>query len=153
VYAALGEAGFKVEKGGLMSILRRSWGSFLVAGVALTLLVPVARAADQDLFAWLGGSHSYPSATGNAEYGRDATGRELEVTIRNIMPLAGRRIAVSASGRRVGTMLVSRAGRAHREWKSERGQYVPAALVRSLLSVRTATGVLIVSGRFHVDTD
>jgi hypothetical protein len=82
-------------------------------------------AEDTDYFAWLHGSARYPSAHGSSEYERDGVAREVEVTIRGISQLAGKRITVFVNRTRVGTMRVSPRGRAHKQWKTERGQAVP----------------------------
>lgn len=57
-----------------------------------------------------------------------------------------------SSGSKVGTMRVSSAGRAHREWSTDRGQAVPGATARSTVKVRTGGGTLIASGRYRLDT-
>ena len=133
-------------------MLGRPVGRVAVAGaLAFALAAPAASAADTDLFTWLSGTRAFPRAAGNAEYERSATDRELEVTVSNVKRLAGKRIVVYVSRVKVGTMVVSRAGRAHREWKSERGQHVPYASAGSLLRVRPPGGGLIVSGRFRID--
>lgn len=134
-----------------MRVVSRSWGLGLVGACVFALGIPVANAAKLDLFTSLSGSSAYPRAIGNAEYERSATDRELKVTVRNVARLAGKQIVVSVNGRKVGMMLVTRAGRAHREWKSEHGQYVPVASVKSSLWVHTTAGRLIVSGRLRVD--
>ena len=122
------------------------------AFVGVVLPGPVT-AAEVDLVAGLDGSSSYSAATGRSEYESDSSGREVEVTVTHISRLAGKRVTVFVSGRKVGTMLVSSTGRAHREWDTEDGQFVPVTSVGDTVKVRTAVGVLVASGRYHVERD
>lgn len=132
-----------------------TWAAGLAtaAVMGLTLLAPAvpagAATSEVDFHARLHGTSAFPSAFGHSEYGRTARHRDVEVTVNNLPArLRGHRVTVFVSGRRVGTMLVNRAGHASREWKTEHGQFVPFARAGSLCRVRTSAGTLIVSGRY-----
>jgi len=126
---------------------------FSVALLASIAVPSSALAAETDLIAHLNGSSVYPAASGRSEYESDSDGRDLEVTVTNVIRLAGKRVTVYVSTHKVGTMLVSSTGRAHREWDTERGQAVPAASVGSPVKVRTSSGTLVVLGKYHLDPD
>ena len=122
------------------------------AFIGVVLPGPVA-AAEVDLAASLNGSSSYSAASGRSEYESDSNGRDVEVTVTHISRLSGKRVTVVVGGHTVGTMLVSSTGRAHREWDTEHGQFVPVTSVGDRVKVRTAGGVLVASGRYHVEAD
>ena len=106
-------------------------------------------ATEVELAASLSGSHSFPGAHGRSEYDRNGTNRDVEVTVLGITRLAGHRVTVFVAGKKVGTMLVSPAGTAHRDWETQRGQFVPFASAGSTVKVRTASGTLVASGTYH----
>jgi hypothetical protein len=142
-----------------MRLLRWSAGLGTAAMTGLTLLAPAVSASaatsgDPEFNARLHGSVAFRHAFGHSEYERTARHREVEVTVNNLPArLRGHRVTVFVAGRRVGTMLVNRAGHASREWKTERGQFVPLAGSGSPCRVRTSSGTLIVSGRYVLDRD
>ncbi len=126
----------------------------------LAVLVPAVSASaaaggsDPDFFARLHGTTAFSSARGHSDYERTATHRDVEVTVNNLPArLRGRRVTVFISGKKVGTMLVNSVGHASREWQTEHGQFVPFAGTGSLCRVRTASGALIVSGRYVRESD
>jgi hypothetical protein len=131
-----------------MRPMRWLMGLVILSAITFTVLAPGAQAAEIDLRASLHGSTAFTRATGFSEYDRSSTGREVEVTVRNIGGLAGHSVTVYVSGDRVGTMLVSSAGVAHRQWDTERGQFVPFASAGDSVKVRTAGGTLVASGRY-----
>jgi hypothetical protein len=117
-------------------------------------LAAIARAdSGIDLSARLHHSATSSNATGYSEYDRDATGREVEVTVRHIRGLSGHRVIVYVNYQRVGTMFVNRYGVAHREWDTDRGQFVPFAASGDPIRVRTAGGRLVASGWYHLELD
>ena len=124
-----------------------------VIALAAALSAPAQAAFETDYVTGLKAASQYPSARGDSQYDREGTKREVEVTVTGIRRLAGSRVAVSVSGTRVGTMRVSSAGRAHREWSTSHGQFVPSAGAGSAVKVRTSGGTLIASGRYRVDRD
>jgi hypothetical protein len=129
--------------------LRKHLLGILAMVVAVLTLAPMAaQAVDVDLFVRLHGSPAYPTASGWSEYEHDATGREVEATLTNVKSLAGQRVTVIVNFKKVGTMLVSSTGRAHREWDTEHGDFVPLATVGSPVRIRTSAGTLIVSGKY-----
>ncbi|HZC52083.1 MAG TPA: hypothetical protein VE441_06260 [Mycobacterium sp.] len=69
-------------------------------------------------------SKAFTNATGHSDYER-GNGREVEVTVRHIARLAGKRVTVYVNYKKVGTMPVNSSGVAHREWDTERGQIRP----------------------------
>ena len=117
------------------------------------LAVPTQAAADTDFFSYLRAASQYASARGDSEYEREGARREVEVTVTGIRSLAGKRVTVLVAGRRVGTMVVSSSGRAHRQWKTANQQSVPFAGAGSAVQVRTAGGKLIASGRYERERD
>lgn len=129
----------------------------LLAGLATAAAIVAAGgvapaasvAAEVDLHAVLSHSTAFPNATGHSDYERGSAGREVEVTVRHIAKLAGKRVTVYVNYKKVGTMLVNGYGVAHREWDTDRGQYVPYAAAGDPVRVRTASGTLIASGTYH----
>jgi hypothetical protein len=136
-----------------MRALRRLAVTTVLAALGVVTAAPVAYAAEVDLFARLGGSAAFPNATGHSEYERTAIAREVEVTVTHIAKLAGKRVTVFVNGKKVGTMLVSSTGRAHREWDTERGQFVPFASAGDPIKVRKADGTLVARGIYRRETD
>ena len=112
-----------------------------------------AGVGETDLDAHLSSGRHYPAAHGHSEYERAGARREADVTVSGIPGLEGRRVVVFISRTRVGTMRVSSTGRAHREWKTSRGQSVPFAATGSPVRVRTRGGTLIASGRYRLEVD
>lgn len=123
------------------------------AAFAAVVIPGPAAAAEIDLAARLHGSSSYSAAYGHSEYESDSNGREVEVTVNHISSLSGKRVTVLVGGHKVGTILVSSTGRAHREWDTDNGQSVPVASVGTTVKVRTANGTLVVSGKYHVEAE
>jgi hypothetical protein len=137
-----------------MHPIRWPAGLATAAVMGLAVLAPAVSASaassgDPEFNARLHGTSAFPNARGHSEYERNARHREVEVTVNNLPArLRGHRVTVFVSRKKVGTMLVNRAGHASREWKTERGQFVPFAGAGSLCRVRTSSGGLIVSGRY-----
>lgn len=136
-----------------MHLVKWSAGLATAAVMGLTVITPAVSAnaatGDPDFFARLQGSTAFPNARGHSEYERTATHREVEVTVNNLPArLRGHRVTVFVNLKKVGTMLVNSSGHASREWSTERGQSVPFAGAGSPCRVRTASGTLIVSGKY-----
>ena len=74
--------------------------------------------------------------------------QEFEVELENARALKGTTVRVFANGQQVGTMRVSRLGRASLNLNSDRGQAVPNIHAGSSVQIKTSSGVLIVSGSF-----
>jgi hypothetical protein len=125
-------------------------GLLTAAAIGSAGLAPAANAATEiDLHSVLSHGKAFPNATGQSEYERGGGHREVEVTVRHIAKLAGKRVTVYVNYKKVGTMLVNQYGTAHREWDTNRGQYVPYASAGNPIRVRTATGTLVASGTYH----
>jgi hypothetical protein len=137
-----------------MHLIKWSAALATAAVTGITLVVPAAAAgaatgSDPEFNARLHGSSAFPNARGHSEYERTSTHREVEVTVNNLPGrLRGHRVTVYVNLKKVGTMLVNSSGHASREWNTERGQFVPWAGAGSPCRVRTASGTLIVSGRY-----
>ena len=99
-------------------------GAVLIAGTMGT--APASADHEVDLFTRLHHSNSFPNAAGSAEYERDSTGRELEVTVTNVKRLADRYVYVYVHGNKVGRIHVATSGWAHREWDTNHGDTFPA---------------------------
>ena len=117
------------------------------------LFVSVAQAAEIDLFARLAGSSAFPNATGTSEYDRGAEGRDVEITVRHIAKLAGKRVTFYVAGHKIGTAIVRSTGVAHIERDTEHGQYVPKASAGKGVSARTVGGTVIARGIYHAEVD
>jgi hypothetical protein len=131
-----------------MRILRSVVGVIAVSTALTCSFATAAQAAEVDLHARLSGSSAFSTATGSSDYERGSGGREVEVTVRNIAGLAGKRVGVFVAGAKVGTMRVRSTGVAHREWDTEHGDAVPFASAGDRVKVKTASGTLIASGTF-----
>lgn len=132
--------------------MQRLAAASVVAVLAAGMAVPALAATETDYFTFLTPTKQYPKAGGDSVYERDGH-REVEVTVTGVSALKGHRVTVFVNGHRVGTMAVSERGRAHREWDTEHDQAVPGAGAGSPVRVRTATGALIVSGRYAREAD
>jgi hypothetical protein len=131
-----------------MRFVRWVVGVAVVSTMVLSSLAPAAQAVEVGLHARLRGSSAFPKGSGFSEYERDSRGREVEVTVRNIRLLAGKRVTVYVAGRKVGTILVRSTGVAHREWDTEHGDRIPLASAGDRVKVRTAGGKLVASGKY-----
>lgn len=126
----------------------RGFLALLIASLAFAVFAPVAQGAEVDMKASLSGGSNYPKATGSSEYDRGNDGRDVEVTVRNIAGLAGKRVSVYVSGAKVGTMFVRSTGVAHREWDTEKGETVPFASSGDNVKVCTGGGSLVAAGKY-----
>jgi len=122
-------------------------GTFAVAVLALAVALPTALAADRTRIT-LKPSAAFPSATGKATFKARGGERELQIEVEHVRRLAGKRVVFTVGGVRLGTAKVNAFGAAQIERNSDRGQRVPAVRHGTKVKVRTAGGVLIVSGSF-----
>jgi hypothetical protein len=103
------------------------------------------------LWARLHDTKAYPNARGHAAYHADdddhhpGKDEELDVAVRGIKKLAGKRIRVYVHGDFVGRMRVSAGGRAH----LHRHDGVPAIEQGWPVRVRTKSGKLVTYGKFR----
>lgn len=96
----------------------------------------------------LSGSSAYPKANGSAQYQSQQGQREIQVEVQRVRSLAGQTVVFYAGGMTLGSAKVSTLGRADVTRNTERGQKVPSIAHGSSVSVRTAGGKLIASGKF-----
>ena len=106
-----------------------------------------------ELHASLSGAKSFPHAHGSSTFERKGSVRDVDVTVSGITRLAGKRVTVFVAGKKVGKMLVSAGGTAHRDFSTEDGQAIPLATAGSKVRVRTSSGTLIASGTYQRDVD
>ncbi len=96
----------------------------------------------------LNGSTAHYRANGSAQYQSQPGQRESQVEVQHVRSMAGRTVVFSAAGVRLGSARISPRGQADITRNTELGQKVPAIAHGSNVTVRTAGGTLIVSGRF-----
>ena len=96
----------------------------------------------------LKGSTAYPKANGSAQYQSQPGQREIQIEVQHIRSMTGKTVVYSAAGTTLGHAKVSRLGQADITHNTELGQKVPPISHGSTVTVRTAGGALIVSGRF-----
>jgi hypothetical protein len=106
-----------------------------------------------ELHASLSGAKSFPQAHGSSTFERRGSARDVDATVSGITRLQGKQVTVFVAGKKVGKMVVSTGGTAHRDFSTEDGQAVPLATAGSKVQVRTASGTLIASGTYHRDVD
>ena len=88
---------------------------------------------------------AFPSAKGSATFKAKAGERQLEAEVEHVRRLAGRTVTFYVGGKRLGSAKVSGLGTAQLE---RRNGAVPAVQAGTVVSVKTARGVLIVRGSF-----
>jgi hypothetical protein len=115
----------------------------IVALAALALAAPAVQAKDGTIIA-LKASSAFPAAKGKAKFQTEGQ-RELEIEVEHVRRLAGTRVNFFVNAKRVGSARVSGLGAAQIE---RRGSTFPAVRAGTRISVKTAGGRLIASGRF-----
>jgi hypothetical protein len=117
----------------------------IVALAALALAAPAVQAkGDPGTIIALKASSAFPGAKGKAKFKTEGQ-RELEIEIEHLRRLAGSRVNFFVNAKRVGTARLSGLGAAQIE---RRGASFPAVNAGTRISVKTAGGRLIASGRF-----
>ena len=117
----------------------------IVALAALALAAPAVQAkGDPGTIIALKASSAFPSAKGKAKFKTDGQ-RELEIEVEHLRRLAGTRVNFFVNAKRVGSARISGLGAAQVE---RRGASFPAVKAGTRISVKTAGGRLIASGRF-----
>jgi hypothetical protein len=134
-----------------MTIAQRKLATGLVGvGTATALIATTvpAQAADLELAARMRPTAGYHQARGHAEYEADRSGREFDIQIAGVWGLRGKRLTVRVHGSFVGTMVVTRYGRAHLERRT-------AVRMRAgdVVRVRTPAGALVTYGKFYREAD
>lgn len=96
----------------------------------------------------LNGAGTYANAKGKATYKVNGSEREFQVEVENIKRLAGKSVSIFVNGNSIGTATVDSLGAARLNRNSNLGQTVPNIKAGDKVQVKTANGVLIVSGSF-----
>ena len=115
----------------------------IVALAALALAAPAVQEKGGTIIA-LKASTAFPGAKGKAKFQVEGQ-RELEIEVEHVRRLAGRRVNFFVNAKRVGSARISGLGAAQ---INRRGASFPAVKAGTRISVKTAGGRLIVSGRF-----
>jgi hypothetical protein len=119
--------------------------------VAVAALTPAAALAASSTADWqipMHGSATYSKANGSAQYQSQPGQRDLQVEVQHVRSLAGKTVVFSAAGVTLGSAKISANGQADITRNTEQGQKVPVISHGSNVTVRTAGGKLITSGRF-----
>jgi hypothetical protein len=116
----------------------------IVALTALALAAPAVHAKDGARIIALKASSAFPGAKGKAKFQVDGQ-RELEIEVEHVRRLAGRRVNFFVGSKLVGSKRISGLGAAQLD---RRGSAFPAINTGTRISVKTASGRLIASGRF-----
>jgi opacity protein-like surface antigen len=119
-----------------------------VAMLAAVLIAPAVAVAAITWQITMRGSAAYPKANGTAQYQSQAGHREVQVEVQHVRSLAGQTVVFTAGGTKLGSQKVSALGRADITRNTELGQKVPSITHGSPVSVKTASGRLVASGRF-----
>ena len=115
----------------------------IVALAALALAVPAVQAKGGTIIA-LKASSAFPGAKGKAKFQVEGQ-RELEIEVEHVRRLAGKRVNFFVNAKKVGSLRINGFGAAE---LNLRGSSAPAVRSGTRISVKTAGGTLIVSGRF-----
>jgi hypothetical protein len=90
-------------------------------------------------------ARAFPAAKGSATFKAKPGERQLEAEVEHVRRLAGRTVTFYVGGKRLGSAKVGALGAAHIE---RRNGSVPAVQAGTVVSVKTARGVLIARGSF-----
>ena len=115
----------------------------IVALAALAFAAPAVQAKGGTIVP-LKASSSFAGANGKAKFQNEGQ-RELEIEVEHIRRLAGQRVNFFVNAKKVGSKRVNGLGAAQLD---RRGSTFPAIGSGTRISVKTASGKLIVSGRF-----
>ena len=115
----------------------------IVAVAALALAAPAVQAKGGTIIA-LKASSAFPGAKGKAKFQVEGQ-RELEIEVEHVRRLAGKRVNFFVNARKVGSARISGFGAAQ---INRRNSSFPAIKSGTRISVKTASGATIVSGRF-----
>jgi opacity protein-like surface antigen len=117
----------------------------LLALAALAVVAPAVQAkGGPGTRIALEASGSFPGATGKAKFQNQGQ-RELEVEVEHVRWLAGKRVNFFVNSTKVGSARVNGLGAAQ---VNRRGASFPTINAGTRITVKTAAGKLIVSGRF-----
>jgi len=90
-------------------------------------------------------SATFPAAKGSATFKAKAGERQLEAEVEHVRRLAGKTVSFYVGAKKLGSARVGALGAAHIE---RRNGAVPAVGAGTVVSVKTAGGVLIARGSF-----
>jgi hypothetical protein len=107
-------------------------------------MIETAQAKGTETRISLAGSARYPNAKGTAKY-KVGTEREFEVEVEHVKALAGKRLTVFVNSQKVGSFVVNSLGAGRLVL---RGTAAPAIKAGVIIRVKTATGILVVAGKF-----
>ena len=96
----------------------------------------------------LNGSAAYPNADGKASYKVKGSKREFEAEVEHVKKLKGQTVNVFVNGTKVASAKVDTLGQAETELSTELGNKVPTIKSGDKVEIKTAAGVVIVSGSF-----
>ena len=96
----------------------------------------------------LRGSAAFPAAHGKAKFDNRGARRELEIEAEDIRRLDGATVSFFLAGAKIGQARVSALGATRLELSTQRGQAVPTSVAGKQVQIRTAAGVVIVTGSF-----
>jgi hypothetical protein len=117
----------------------------IVALAALALAAPAVQAnGGPGTIIALKASSAFPGAKGKAKFQTEGQ-RELEIEVEHVRRLAGKQVNFFVGAKKVGSKRISALGAAQIE---RRGASFPAVKAGTRISVKTAGGRLIASGRF-----
>jgi tRNA threonylcarbamoyladenosine modification (KEOPS) complex Pcc1 subunit len=95
----------------------------------------------------LRGSAAFPAAHGKAKFDNRGARRELEIEAEDIRRLNGATVSFFLAGVKIGQARVA-LGATRLELSTQRGQAVPTSVAGKQVQIRTAAGVVIVTGSF-----
>ena len=118
----------------------------LLLGLMSPLRASAANAADQKI--QLAASADFAGAKGTAKYRNRSGEREFQVEVEVAPRLVGTVYTVTANGIAVGKVTITTLGAGKLSLNSRLGQTVPMIVSGSPVVILTATGGVVVSGRF-----
>jgi hypothetical protein len=125
--------------------MKRIYMVLAAATLALVVSVPAVLASGGGTRIVLKPAKAFPAAKGSATFKAKAGERQLEAEVEHVRRLAGRTVTFYVGGKRLGGAKVGALGTAHLE---RRNGAVPAVHAGTVVSVKTAGGVLIARGSF-----
>ena len=126
--------------------MKRITTLFAAAALVLAVSVPAVLASGGGgTRIVLRSAQAFPAAKGSATFKAKPGERQLEAEVEHVRRLAGRTVTFYVGGKRLGSARVGALGAAHLE---RRNGAVPAVRAGTVVSVKTAGGVLVVKGSF-----
>ena len=129
------------------TLIAATAGALILAAPATALAASLAAPTTANFQISLAPSGKY-ALTGSAQYQSQPGQRELQVELGHLATLRGNSLVVRVNGAVVGSMKVAPNGIAQLTKNTELGQRVPAIAHGSTVTVKTANGAAITSGRF-----